>query len=51
MMIPLILLCRPAPCCSAALFYGSFVGEGAHAFWHETIFVGEHASEGITRSG
>jgi len=29
------------------LFYGSFVGEGAHAFWHETIFVGEHQEEGI----
>ena len=32
---------------TGALFYGSFVGEGAHTFWHETIFVGEHAEEAI----
>jgi NADH-quinone oxidoreductase subunit L len=46
MMIPLILLSAGAVLLGA-LFYGSFVGEGAHAFWHETIFVGEHHEEGI----
>jgi NADH-quinone oxidoreductase subunit L len=45
MMIPLILLSIGAVVLGF-LFYGSFVGEGAHAFWHETIFVGEHHEEG-----
>ena len=45
MMIPLIVLSTGAVLLGG-LFYGSFVGEGAHAFWHETIFVGEH-HEGI----
>jgi len=32
---------------TGAVFYSSFVGEGAHAFWHETIFVGEHGEEAV----
>ena len=46
MMVPLILLSTGAVLLGV-LFFGSFVGEGAHAFWHETIFVGEHHEEGI----
>jgi NADH-quinone oxidoreductase subunit L len=46
MMVPLILLATGAVL-SGVLFYGSFVGEGAHTFWRETIFVGEHGEEAI----
>ncbi len=45
MMVPLVLLATGA-IVLGALFYGSFVGLGAHTFWHETLFVGEH-HEGI----
>ena len=46
MMVPLVLLATGAVVLGA-LFYGSFVGEGAHTFWHETLFVGEHGEEEI----
>ena len=46
MMVPLIVLSVGAVL-SGILFYASFVGEGAHMFWHETIFVGEHGEEAI----
>jgi NADH-quinone oxidoreductase subunit L len=46
MMVPLIVLAIGSVL-TGALFYSSFVGEGAHTFWHETIFVGEHGEEAI----
>ena len=46
MMIPLVLLAIGAVVLGA-LFFGSFVGEGAHTFWHETLVVAEHAEHEI----
>jgi NADH-quinone oxidoreductase subunit L len=46
MMVPLLVLSVGAVL-SGILFYGSFVGDGAHTFWHETIFVAEHGEEEV----